>query len=92
MRRLIAWLAGVAGGIAAYRWLTRHRAPAVSAPLATPGEAVSDPRAAELRAKLDEAEAPEPEDGANPETPEERRRRVHEEGRTALDEIHRSAG
>ncbi len=57
------------------------------------GAAGADPRADELRAKLDEARrepASRAGDEAPPEpeaSPEERRRRVHEQGRAALDEM-----
>jgi hypothetical protein len=90
MRRLLAWLVGAAGGVAAYRALTRRR-PA----RALPRPAGSDPRAEELRAKLAESREaalpgePEP---ASAEGPEERRQHVHERGRAALDEMHRDGG
>ena len=101
MRRLTAWLGGAASGIAAYRFLRRkHVATAPGEPEAAPE---ADERAEELRAKLAETrsaeavvdEAPaEPEDGAEaqvaepePESPEERRHRVHEEGRATVDEM-----
>ena len=48
MKRLTAWLAGAAGGLAAYRALKAKR------PQAEPD---ADARAAELKAKLDEARA-----------------------------------
>ena len=90
MRRLLAWLAGVLGGLAAYRAATRRRA-LPAAPVAGP-----DPRADELRARLaetrptgevaDEAAAGEmPAAGAA--DADERRRAVHEEARAALDEM-----
>ena len=87
------------GGLAAYRWLRRR--PRVAAePMPEPPPA-EDP-AAELRAKLAESRTAEPvvadeappepvaeeEPAADPESPEDRRRRVHEEGRAALDEMH----
>ena len=103
MRRLLGWIGGAVGGIAAYRWLRR--------PLPE-GDIGLDPdaRADELRAKLaesrtteptaepvsdephaepvaEEQPAPEPEAQPEPESPDERRRRVHEEGRAALDEM-----
>jgi hypothetical protein len=96
MRRLTAWIGGVAGGIAAYRFFRRHPQPEPSSP--EPAE--SDHRAEELRAKLAESRTVEPvveeaphepapaeEPAAEPESPEERRRRVHEEGRAALEEM-----
>ena len=76
------------GGLTAYRLLRRR-------PQVAP-EPGSDSRADELRERLAESRAAEPaveepvaeEDPAvEPESPEERRRRVHEEGRAALDEM-----
>jgi hypothetical protein len=89
MRRPHAWIAGAAGGLAAWRLLRRRRRVAPE-PAVEPGP---DPRAEELRAKLaerggeEEPEAP-PEPAAAVEDPDERRRRVHEAGRAALDEMH----
>jgi hypothetical protein len=89
MRRLLGWIGGAAGGITAYRLLRRR-------PLPKPATAEPDTRADELRAKLAESRAAEPvveEPPAEPapvdepESPEERRRRVHEEGRATLDEM-----
>lgn len=93
MRGLLAWLSGAAGGIALYRWLTRDR-------FALP-EAGPDPRAGELRAKLEaskplveeQVQAPAehretPVDEAP--DPDERRRRVHERGRSAVDRMRRA--
>ncbi|MEX2211801.1 MAG: hypothetical protein WD689_08590 [Gaiellaceae bacterium] len=80
MRRLLALL----GGIALVRaWLARRRAPQ---PL------TADPRAEELRRRLDESRvvAGDQEEFASGETPvdaEGRRREVHERGRSALDEM-----
>jgi hypothetical protein len=107
VRRITAWIGGVAGGIAAYRLLRRR---AQVAPEPTPTE--SDDRAEELRAKLAESklaepraaepvveETPaepvageEPERALEPESPEDRRRQVHEEGRAALDEMKSDGG
>ena len=89
MRRLVKWIGGAVGGIAAYRFVRRQEASLQ--PSAEP-----DVRADELRAKLAESRAaqpvaePEPseEPAAKAESPEERRRRVHEEGRAALDDMH----
>jgi hypothetical protein len=84
VRRLTAWIGGTAAGIAAYRLLRRRPEPA-------PAEPDADRRADELREKLAESRTAEPttepvaED--EPESPEERRQRVHEEGRAALDEM-----
>jgi len=107
VRRLTAWIGGVAGGIAAYRVLRRRSQ--VAPPEPVPSE--SDDRAEELRAKLAESKltdsqaaqpvvddtvrespaervAPEEHEPApEPESPEDRRRQVHEEGRAALDEM-----
>ena len=58
MRRVTAWIGGIASGVVAYRFWRRHHAPDA---------------------------APEPE--VEPDSPEDRRRRVHEEGRAALDEM-----
>lgn len=102
MRRLIKWIGGTAGGLAAYRFVRRQEAS-----LQAPQEVVvdePDSRADELRAKLAESRAVEPiteqepapeeeereaeeEPAPEPESPEDRRRRVHEEGRAALDEM-----
>ena len=73
MRRLLAWLAGGAGGVAAYRTLKRRRPEPVTLP---------DGRADELRAKLAERREPPP-----PEDADARRRTVHEQARAALDEM-----
>jgi hypothetical protein len=86
VRRLFKWLAGAAGGLAAYRAATRHRE--------QPAPVVADP-AEELRAKLAqvrEAEEPpqEPETQPEAEAPmdaDARRRAVHENARAALDEM-----
>jgi hypothetical protein len=99
MGRLFKWIGGTVGGIAAYRFVRRQEASLQTAPESPAAE--PDARAEELRAKLAESRAaepveveeraaepePEPEPPA-PESPEERRRRVHQEGRAALDEMH----
>jgi hypothetical protein len=92
MRRLVGWISGAVGGATAYRLLRRR---GQAAPEAGPAA-----RAEELREKLAESRVSEPvvaeppveeaaeEDPAvEPESPEERRRRVHEEGRATLDEM-----
>ncbi len=87
MKRLYAWLAGLAGGAAAYRAFRRAPRP----------EAALDP-AEELKTKLAEARAAgddrdEFEAGETPvdEAPdpdvESRRRSVHEQARAAIDEM-----
>jgi hypothetical protein len=101
VRRLLGWIGGVVGGIAAYRWL-RGRPPVAPEPSAEPAPDAADERAEELRAKLAESRVAEPvveetppesvaeeEPGPppEPESPEDRRARVHEEGRAALDEM-----
>jgi hypothetical protein len=79
VRRLLTWVAGAAGGLAAYRAVTRKATP-------QPVMAEVDP-AQELRAKLAEARSePEPK-VAEPDDPDARRRDVHEQARAALDEM-----
>ena len=98
MRRLTAWIGGAVGGITAYRFLRRERA--ATAPPEPETAAEQDERADELRARLAESRAAEPvvaeppaepmseeEPAAEPESPDARRRQVHEEGRSALDEM-----
>lgn len=75
VKRLLTWVAGAAGGLAAYRAATRRK------PEPSPG-AVEDP-AAQLRAKLAESRA----DEVEPDGPDARRRAVHEQARSALDEM-----
>ena len=102
MKRFIAWVAGAAGGLAAYRAVKGRR------PRLQPAfEAGADARAEELKARLrrareaadDRGEAPVelPVDGAElldsepldsePLDPAARRAQVHEQGRAALDEM-----
>lgn len=89
MRRFADWLGGALGGIAVYRLWKRWQGEEVE--LERQAEEAADTRAEELRAKLDEVRAsdsPAPaEPGEPPEAVEERRRRVHEEGRAAIDEM-----
>jgi hypothetical protein len=91
MRRLTAWIAGVGSGVVAYRFWRRHGQPAAEPSTATPETAAQDERAEELREKLAESRAgdePSPaEPGEPPEAVDERRQRVHEEGRAALGEM-----
>jgi hypothetical protein len=88
MRRLFAWVAGAVGGLAAYRALRRRQ----SQP------ELPDTRAEELRARLAEARAAgddreefesgeTPIDEAVPLDPDARRRAVHEQARSAIDEM-----
>ena len=83
MKRLTAWLTGVAGGVAAARIFRRSPA---SAPVV-----VHEPDPAEtLRAKLAETKAAQPEAQPEPaldDDPDARRRAVHERGRAAVDEM-----
>jgi len=86
MKRLADWIGGAVWGVVAYRLFKRWRAPAV----ATGPAAETDDRAEELRAKLAESRSEEPspaEPGESEESVEERRRRVHEEGRAAIDRM-----
>ena len=94
-RRFIAWVGGTVGGLAAYRLLRRRQ----TAPEPAPAE--PDDRAEVLRAKLAETRAEEEQAAAEEEPPaeptesapsealDERRRRVHEEGRATIDEMRR---
>ncbi len=90
MRRLFAWLAGAAGGLAAYRALKGRPVPAV--------EPLQDARADELKARLAEARATVDDreefesgevtvDQAEPLDPQARRAQVHEQARAAIDEM-----
>jgi len=96
MRARTAWLAGAAGAaIAVYRRM--RRAPAAPA-------SVEDPRAGELRERLEESRAvvDEREEFESAETPvdeveadaspEDRRRAVHERGRAAADQMRDGSG
>jgi hypothetical protein len=93
VKRLFAWVAGAAGGLAAYRAVKGRR------PRPEP-QAGPDARAEELKARLQQARevagdrdsADLPVDGAEPLDPElpdpgARRAQVHEQGRAALDEM-----
>jgi hypothetical protein len=73
---LLTWVAGAAGGLAAYKAATRRTAE--PEPVAAEG----DP-AEELRAKLAQARSDEPEEQG----PDARRRDVHEQARSAIDEM-----
>ncbi len=94
MRRLTAWIGGVAGGVVAYRFWRRHTqvvAEPTTEPAPPPEPIEPDERAEELREKLAETrveEEPAPAEPAEaPEAVEERRQQVHEEGRAALDDM-----
>jgi hypothetical protein len=95
-RRFVDWVGGAVSGVAVYRlWKRWQGAEPGPWPEPAPAEE-TDERAEELRAKLAEARAdeeaadpvtdPEPDP---PQTLDERRRRVHEEGRAAIDEMKR---
>jgi hypothetical protein len=98
MRSRLAWVLGGLGVAAAFalRSLRRRPQPSVEAPAAPP----EDPRAEELRRRLAESRAivdereqfedgETPVDLAEPEAgdPNERRRRVHEQGQTAIERM-----
>ncbi len=93
-RALLTSLAGVAGGVALYRWLTRSQPlPQASS---SPGDPVVDPRAEALRARLEE---PAPVDAAADEgvaegetSVEERRQQVHAEAKSTVRAMRRTAG
>jgi hypothetical protein len=91
MRRLTAWIAGVASGVVAYRFWRRHGQPAAEPSTGAPETAAEDERAEELRGKLAESRAGDEPSPAEPDEPpeavEERRQRVHDEGRAALGEM-----
>jgi hypothetical protein len=99
-RRTWAWIAGGFGLAAWIHRRSRRSAPVEEPPIsfapepAVPGEPDPDPRAEELRARLDEAKAAgddreEFEAGETPVNadPDARRRQVHEEARAAIEEI-----
>ena len=89
MRRLTAWIGGVAAGVVAYRFWRRLPQAEPASPEPTTEE--QDDRADELRAKLAESRVEDEPSPAEPDEPseavDERRQRVHEEGRAALDEM-----
>ena len=87
MKRLADWIGGAVGGVVTYRLWSRWRRPAVAT---APAAEETDDRAEELRAKLAESRAseqPSEEPVKSEESVEERRRRVHEEGRAAIDRM-----
>ena len=57
MRRLTAWIGGIASAVVAYRFWRRHQQTA-SAPYPESAPAEADDRAEELRAKLAESREP----------------------------------
>jgi hypothetical protein len=88
VKRLADWIGGALSGVFVYRLLKRRRE--VESATA-PASEETDDRAEELRSKLAESRATEEASPAEPEESaeslEERRRRVHEEGRAAIDRI-----
>ena len=95
MRRLRRWIGAVVAAIVTYRmWKKRQQPAPATAPVAEP----TDDRAEELRAKLAETRASAEPDAPEPTEPteqsadslEERRRKVHEEGRAAIDRMNDS--
>ena len=99
MRRLVGWIGGTVGGITAYRLLRRRprAAPETGPPepdarAAELREKLAESRSAEPTSEQVVEEptterTAEDEPAPEPESPEDRRRRVHEEGRSALDEM-----
>ena len=94
MGRLLPWLAGAAGGLAAYRLVSRRRRlPAALPPAPAPDPAGgeppgADPRAEELRAKLEAR-------GDAPDAPDDldaRRADVHEQAHAAVERMRRAPG
>ena len=89
MRRLVTWLAGIAGVAALLRRRSRQR---IVTPPSLPAPPLADP-AVELRQKLQETRAPDPEPQTEPEATvslEERRARIHERAKEAVDLMHGS--
>jgi hypothetical protein len=92
MRNRLPWLAGAVGVAAAAAYRIVRRKP-------RPSEDETDPRAEELRRRLDESRSmvEEREEFESAETPvdrvepeagvDERRREVHEQGRNAIEEM-----
>jgi hypothetical protein len=95
VRRPLAWLLGAIGVAAAFalRALRRRRAEPAPAPVETDQAEELRRRLAESRAIVDEREEFEagetPVDRAEPESgdPDERRRRVHEQGQAAIEHM-----
>jgi len=84
MKRLTAWLTGVAGGVAAARIFRRTPAPArVPVHEPDPAEALRE-ELAQSKSAPAEPEAP---TELSDDDPDARRRAVHERGRAAVDEM-----
>jgi len=95
----VGWIGGVVGGITAYRLLRRRSQAAPEPASPASDERAQELRAKLAESKLTESSKPtepvventpaEPvaEQEPEPESPDDRRRRVHEEGRAALDEM-----
>jgi hypothetical protein len=91
VRRLYAWLAGFAGGAAAYRAF-RRRPPEPAAPEPDPADALKAKLAQAKQAESEPAESKQAESKqAGPEPApvdvEGRRSSVHEQARAAIDEM-----
>ena len=88
MNRRFAWLGGAAGALAVWRWFRRKRPPLPTYE-ADPADTLRA-RLEESRALVEERETFEeretPVDEADPQA---RRRAVHEQARTTLDELRR---
>ena len=86
MKRLTAWLTGVAGGMAAYRAFKRSPRPVVAErdPAEALREKLAQTKATEEPAAPEAAVPPEP---AEPGAPDDRRAAVHERGRAVIDEM-----
>jgi hypothetical protein len=100
LRSRFGWVWGAAGAVGLYRLVARRRRPQVTAR----EETGNDPRAVELRRKLDESRAlvEERDEFESGETPvdraeaagsdlDERRRLIHGEGRAAAEQMRRES-
>lgn len=91
MRKVLTWVAGLAGIVALVRRRSRPKAP-LPAAAAAAGTAVPADPAVELRQKLDETRAgdspPPPTPADEPLSLDERRARVHERAQDAISQMH----
>jgi hypothetical protein len=103
VRRFLAWLGGAVGAVALYRAATRRSSSVAPLPAPEPSSEPPapqlDPRAGELRRKLEESrllvnERDEFESGETTvdeaqlaQSPDDRRRRVHEEARAEVERM-----